>query len=79
MSMALNAKNKLRFADGTISRPFAIDLLFGAWSRYNSMVISWILNAIRKSSTTCCTLTPLWRFGKISKIGFTKAMAHASS
>ncbi|XP_073128299.1 uncharacterized protein [Henckelia pumila] len=45
MTMALIAKNKLSFVDDTIARPISDDLLFVAWNRCNSMVISWILNS----------------------------------
>nr|CAN59936.1 hypothetical protein VITISV_001878 [Vitis vinifera] len=48
MVTTLNAKNKLRFIDGTISRPVATDLLAGPWSRCNSMVISWLSNSVCK-------------------------------
>ncbi len=48
MLKALNAKNKLGFMDGSIPRPLVSDLLFGVWSRCNSMVTSWLLNSISK-------------------------------
>ncbi|KAA8530921.1 hypothetical protein F0562_005620 [Nyssa sinensis] len=48
MLMALNAKNKLGFVDGSISRPNPNDPAVGLWSRCNSMVTSWLLNAISK-------------------------------
>ncbi|RVX00083.1 Retrovirus-related Pol polyprotein from transposon RE1 [Vitis vinifera] len=48
MVTALNAKNKLGFVDGTISRPAATDLLAGPWSRCNSMVVSWLSNSVCK-------------------------------
>lgn len=48
MTMALTAKNKLGFVDHTIPRPPPDDLLYGAWIRCNSMVISWILNSVVK-------------------------------
>ncbi|KAI9197783.1 hypothetical protein LWI28_004490 [Acer negundo] len=48
MSMALTAKNKLCFIDGTPSRPNLTDLLYNSWCRCNSMVMSWILNAVSK-------------------------------
>ncbi|KAA8518376.1 hypothetical protein F0562_015741 [Nyssa sinensis] len=49
MSMALSAKNKLGFIDGSISRPSQqTDKLFDAWSRCNNMVLSWILNSVSK-------------------------------
>ena len=46
MWMALNAKNKLGFVDGSIPQPIADDLNANIWSRCNSMVISWLLNVV---------------------------------
>ncbi|GKV47196.1 hypothetical protein SLEP1_g54116 [Rubroshorea leprosula] len=48
MTMALEAKNKLGFVDGTINEPTSNSTLFTIWSRCNSMVLSWILNALSK-------------------------------
>ncbi|XP_061351052.1 uncharacterized protein LOC133296119 [Gastrolobium bilobum] len=48
MLLALTAKNKLSFIDGSLLRPPPTDLLFSAWIRCNSMVISWILNSVSK-------------------------------
>ena len=48
MVMALTAKNKISFIDGSIPCPESDDLLFGTWIRCNSMVISWILNSVHK-------------------------------
>lgn len=48
MSMALTAKNKLTFFDGSYSRPQLDDLLYGACNRCNSMVISWFLNSVSR-------------------------------
>ncbi|XP_075473941.1 uncharacterized protein LOC142504998 [Primulina tabacum] len=48
MSMALTAKNKFSFIDGTQLRPSSSDLLYAAWVRCNSMVISWILNSVSR-------------------------------
>ncbi|XP_073030879.1 uncharacterized protein [Primulina eburnea] len=48
MTMALTAKNKLGFIDGTSVRPPIEDLLYGAWIRCNSMAISWILNSVSR-------------------------------
>jgi hypothetical protein len=46
MTMALSAKNKLGFIDGTLKKP-AIDAPeYGAWNRCNNMVLSWILNSV---------------------------------
>ncbi|XP_073138143.1 uncharacterized protein [Henckelia pumila] len=46
--MTLTAKNKFVFVDGSLLRPNSDDLLFGAWIRCNSMVISWILNDVSR-------------------------------
>ncbi|KAL6348402.1 hypothetical protein AAG906_005710 [Vitis piasezkii] len=48
MVLTLTAKNKINFIDGSIPCPEYDDLLFGTWIRYNSMVISWILNSVHK-------------------------------
>lgn len=48
MIMALNAKNKLGFVDGSIPMPHSTDPLVVVWSRCNSMVSYWILNAVTK-------------------------------
>ena len=48
MLMALNAKNKLRFVDGTLSQPITDDPTAEIWSRCNNMVTFWLLNAISK-------------------------------
>ena len=48
MIMALTAKNKLGFVDGSLPQPPAIDLLFVVWNRCNSIVTSWILNVVSR-------------------------------
>ncbi|KAJ9707366.1 hypothetical protein PVL29_002391 [Vitis rotundifolia] len=48
MAMALIAKNKIGFVDGTIRCAAQTDLLFNAWNRCNSMVTSWIINSVSK-------------------------------
>ncbi|KAG7582883.1 Retrotransposon Copia-like N-terminal [Arabidopsis suecica] len=48
MFVALDAKNKIAFVDGTLPRPPESDLSFRVWSRCNSMVKSWILNSVNK-------------------------------
>ncbi|KAL6312522.1 hypothetical protein AAG906_021215 [Vitis piasezkii] len=48
MLMALTAKNKVGFVDGTISRPMSHDLIYGAWNRCNSMISSWIINVVSR-------------------------------
>ena len=47
MIMALDAKSKLGFIDGTVNASMAITPLEKkAWSKCNSMIFSWILNSV---------------------------------
>ena len=46
MSIALSAKNKTGFVDGSIDKPPAADEKHALWQRCNDMVLSWILNSI---------------------------------
>lgn len=46
MKIALDAKNKIRFIDGTPTRPKESHFSFRIWSRCNSMVKSWLLNSV---------------------------------
>lgn len=46
--MTLTTKNKIRFVNGSILHPTANDLLIRVWTCCNSVVISWILNAIAR-------------------------------
>ncbi|XP_043705535.1 uncharacterized protein LOC122655404 [Telopea speciosissima] len=46
MKMALRAKNKLGFVDGTISAPVSIAENFSQWIRVNDMVTSWLLHSL---------------------------------
>ncbi|KAG7585301.1 Reverse transcriptase RNA-dependent DNA polymerase [Arabidopsis thaliana x Arabidopsis arenosa] len=46
MRISLDAKNKIGFIDGSLPRPLSTDPMFRAWSRCNSMVKSWLLNAV---------------------------------
>ena len=47
--MALNAKNKLVFVNGTLSKPTSSVADIQLWERCSDMVLSWILNSIDKS------------------------------
>nr|XP_017239736.1 PREDICTED: uncharacterized protein LOC108212522 [Daucus carota subsp. sativus] len=49
MIIALSARNKLCFVDGSLPKPLATSSSFKSWSRCNDMVISWILGALSKS------------------------------
>ena len=47
MKMALDAKSKLGFVDGSITTSMAVTPLEKqAWSKCNSMISSWILNCV---------------------------------
>lgn len=47
--MALTAKNKFAFVDGSLQKPSEeSEVLFHAWTRSNNMVLSWLLNSISK-------------------------------
>ncbi|KAK9743216.1 hypothetical protein RND81_03G225200 [Saponaria officinalis] len=46
MLIALSAKNKLGFVDGTITKPASTASTLKAWQRNNDMVFSWMLNAL---------------------------------
>lgn len=49
MMIALSAKNKIGFINGSIKSPYDCDSdLLSAWIRSNSIVISWILNSVSK-------------------------------
>lgn len=49
MIIALSAKNKLGFVDGSIPKPDGTDVnLLPYWSRNNNIVISWISNSVCK-------------------------------
>lgn len=48
MKVALSAKNKLGFVDGTIPQPPETEVSFQVWFRCNSMVVSWIINSVHK-------------------------------
>ncbi|GLT39324.1 hypothetical protein SLA2020_135220 [Shorea laevis] len=48
MQNALYAKNKMGFVDGTLKKPDAKSLEMLAWTKCNSMVVSWILNTLTK-------------------------------
>ena len=47
MRMALDAKSKLGFVDGSVNASMAVTPLEKqAWSKRNSMILSWILNSV---------------------------------
>ncbi|KAG2244995.1 hypothetical protein Bca52824_093181 [Brassica carinata] len=46
--MALNVRNKLGFIDGTIPKPLSTHRDYGAWSRCNDIVATWLMNRFEK-------------------------------
>ncbi|KAH9672059.1 retrotran gag 3 domain-containing protein [Citrus sinensis] len=64
MKMALNAKNKLGFIDGSIQKPSSTSQDLKTWERCNDMVLSWMLNGIEKNLANsliyCDTPRSLW-------------------
>lgn len=48
MSFSLGGNNKLSFVEGLIPVPNEPDLA-EKWNRYNSVVMSWLLNSVDKS------------------------------
>ncbi|XP_070008714.1 uncharacterized protein [Nicotiana sylvestris] len=46
--IALSAKNKLRFINGTLIIPKADSAIQQTWDRCNDMVLSWLLNSLSK-------------------------------
>ena len=65
MRMALDAKSKLGFVDGTVTASMAITPLEKiAWSKNNSMISSWILNSVFPHISGSVIYIKLqWRFG----------------
>lgn len=46
--MALNAKNKTGFIDGTMVKPDPSNSKYSAWIRRNNMVLSLLMNSLCK-------------------------------
>lgn len=46
--IALSAKNKIGFIDGSSAEPASDSTHHKAWNRCNDMIISWILNSFSK-------------------------------
>ncbi|XP_073061962.1 uncharacterized protein [Primulina eburnea] len=46
--IALRAKNKIGFIDGTCPRPSLDHPTFHQWERCNALVFSWIMNSVSK-------------------------------
>jgi hypothetical protein len=53
MTMALSAKNKLMFIDGSLAKPSHMNgPEFRAWTRCNDTISSWIVNTVSKETNT---------------------------
>ena len=74
--IALSARHKLGFIDGTTKPPGPTSPLHSLWQRNNAMVLSWLLNSlsenIRNSVLYFNTAKALWedlegRFGQSNK------------
>lgn len=51
MLIALRAKNRTEFIDGTCTRPdLAQPTSLRQWKRCNALVLSWIVNSVSKES-----------------------------
>ncbi|GAU51620.1 hypothetical protein TSUD_132330 [Trifolium subterraneum] len=77
MTMALKSKNKLRFVNGSLPRPDDEDHDSLAWDRCNTMIMSWISNAVDadiSQSVLWMDLKISKKFGKISKNDSTKKL-----
>lgn len=63
MRMALNAKNKFVFVDGTLKKPSDTEVA-NLWDRCSDMVLSWLLNSIdrhlRQSLIYCTKPSDVW-------------------
>lgn len=46
MKIALRAKTKLGFVDGTIKKPASNSEDYAQWEKADSMVMAWIINSI---------------------------------
>ncbi|CAO2841232.1 unnamed protein product [Amaranthus hypochondriacus] len=47
--LALTAKNKVDFIDGTVTKPSIETAEYKAWDRVNNTIIGWILTSLEKS------------------------------
>lgn len=64
IKIALSAKLKLGFIDGTLPPPLTTSSQYALWKRSNDLVISWLLNSvsseIRKSIVYMHTAHQIW-------------------
>jgi hypothetical protein len=68
MSMALSAKDKFGFIDGSLTKPAMDTPKYFAWDRCNNMVLSWILNSVSQEiSSSIIYIESTKRCGMTSK------------
>lgn len=81
MQVALLAKNKLCFIDGTFQEPDDRDSdLYSQWRFVDSMIISWIINSMSKDlAKLTFTVALLANSGLILLISLVKATSRRSS
>nr|KYP36910.1 hypothetical protein KK1_041925 [Cajanus cajan] len=46
MLIALSAKNKVEFVDGSAPQPSPLDPMHASWRRCNNMVVSWLVHLV---------------------------------
>lgn len=46
VTIALSARNKFVFVNGTLPKPASTDSNYKAWERVNSIVIGWLIGAV---------------------------------
>lgn len=62
--IALSAKNKLGFIDGSIKELDMADPSSKAWNRCNDMVISWLLNSFSRDIVDSVLYSKTWSFSQ---------------
>ena len=87
VTIALSAKQKLPFIDGSYPKPDSNSPLLPYWQRCNDMVLSWILNSlhknIRDSVLFCEKASDMWkelveRYGQSNKVRLFQAQKEIS-
>ena len=48
MALSLVGENKVGFVDGRYPKNHFAESLHGQWERVNAVVLSWIMNSVRK-------------------------------
>jgi len=56
--IALSARHKLAFIDGTSECPAATTPLYSLWQRNNAMVLSWLLNSLSENIRNALYIEP---------------------